>query len=523
MLTIFSGMMLVSNSFSIASSNVIETSHLSINNTHTNNNSNVSALTLDTHDHADGTWDVLTTSNASTTLESGNYYLTSDLTLSNYLGVARENEVNLCLNGNILTVDSDYLAHPIRVNSEATFSLYDCQDGLTSNSYNGTSYTSGLIVTSNTNTYLTTVSLGIDATFNMYGGTITYPYLSTNNALGVIRLTDNNTLNIFGGSIKDSYIPLVYTDYDYSSINIYGGTFLNNSSTLGDFYLSGVDIDVSIYGGTFVSGSSYLITGDEYSSNISLYISINKDNSYYPYIDGSIDTTYVENISITGGYFSTGSVEDLTVLNNLLVDNTYHVASIGSTVDDSNFVSGYTYAVHDDSNLTYFDEVAATCVLEGVDEYYECSLCNNKYSFADSRYYYETDDSLATPIDPNNHSYQPQEVDEYTHIYQCIYDGAEGDIEDHSFGEYVLTKVATIDEDGEYTRTCSICEYQEVTTYKCDEELPFDVQSDNDSGSISVIIILVCLLILLIIVFLILLIVSKRKKKEKNKLNKKGE
>ena len=53
------------------------------------------------HDHADGTWTKLTETGG--TLESGNYYLAGDVTLTTDITVADGATVTLCLNGYKLT------------------------------------------------------------------------------------------------------------------------------------------------------------------------------------------------------------------------------------------------------------------------------------------------------------------------------------------------------------------------------------------------------------------------------------
>ena len=75
------------------------------------------------HDHTDETWTELTATGG--TLQSGNYYLTSDVTLTTNITVAEGTTVTLCLNGYKLTgTGTDSV---ITVSDDASFTLTDCR------------------------------------------------------------------------------------------------------------------------------------------------------------------------------------------------------------------------------------------------------------------------------------------------------------------------------------------------------------------------------------------------------------
>ena len=75
------------------------------------------------HDHNDGTWTAITADGG--TLQSGNYYLTSDVTLTTDITIADNATVTLCLNGYKLTGTG--AGSVITVDIRADFTLEDCR------------------------------------------------------------------------------------------------------------------------------------------------------------------------------------------------------------------------------------------------------------------------------------------------------------------------------------------------------------------------------------------------------------
>ena len=74
------------------------------------------------HDHNDGTWTAITADGG--TLESGNYYLAGDVTLTTDITIADNATVTLCLNGYKLTGARTNAV--ITFNEGVDFTLEDC-------------------------------------------------------------------------------------------------------------------------------------------------------------------------------------------------------------------------------------------------------------------------------------------------------------------------------------------------------------------------------------------------------------
>ena len=74
------------------------------------------------HDHNDGTWTAITADGG--TLESGNYYLAGDVTLTTDITIADNATVTLCLNGYTLTGARTNAV--ITFNEGVDFTLEDC-------------------------------------------------------------------------------------------------------------------------------------------------------------------------------------------------------------------------------------------------------------------------------------------------------------------------------------------------------------------------------------------------------------
>jgi hypothetical protein len=121
--------------------------------------------------------------------------------------------------------------------------------------------------------------------------------------------------------------------------------------------------------------------------------------------------------------------------------------------------------------LTKTEAKDATCTEDGNVEYWTCSVCNKHFADADCTTEL-TDDQLVIKA-----AHKP--VDVAAKDATCTEAGNEagkkcsvcGDILDgckeipakgHTWGEWKLTKAATVDEEGEQTRTCSVCKAKET-------------------------------------------------------------
>ena len=181
-------------------------------------------------------------------LSDGSYYLTSDLTLNSPLAIS--GNVSLCLNGHDIMVN--FGKNAITLKQGAPLSLYNCDDkgnGIITHGKSpaGTQYTGcgvyigvpnatfnmyGGTISKNT----TTVSGGgvsvVSGTFNMYSGTISN---NTTSGSGGGVFVDSGTFNMFGGTIDGNMTTEnngggVFVNA-YGTFNLQDGTISNNKST----------------------------------------------------------------------------------------------------------------------------------------------------------------------------------------------------------------------------------------------------------------------------------------------------
>lgn len=111
-------------------------------------------------------------------LEGGNYYLTEDVALENWIRISSGAEVNLCLNGHTLYGPGGNSA----IDIDGTLNVYDC---------NGGGVLSG---DSEAGARNTAVTVETDGVLNLYSGKI------TGSGLAVIDM--NGTANLAGGKIE---------------------------------------------------------------------------------------------------------------------------------------------------------------------------------------------------------------------------------------------------------------------------------------------------------------------------------
>ena len=178
------------------------------------------------------------TSTDSLPTESGSYYLTQNVTLSETWTVPGTN--NLCLNGHSINGPTN-ASSVFNVNTNTTLNLYDC--GVTAGAIiarynNGVAVAPGSTfnlyggkITSNTDNQ----AIGVEnfGTFNMYGGEI-----SGNKGTGVSNV--DGTFTMTGGTIRDNGKGVANQDIFKLSGN---PTITNNKSGTGD---SAKDNNVSL-------------------------------------------------------------------------------------------------------------------------------------------------------------------------------------------------------------------------------------------------------------------------------------
>lgn len=83
--------------------------------------------------HGDIHW---TAWNGGASLNTGNYYLSSDVTLTQNLTIPGDTDVNLCLNGYVLNLNGDN-----RINVEGNLNICDCGENRTTHKFSSKQFT----------------------------------------------------------------------------------------------------------------------------------------------------------------------------------------------------------------------------------------------------------------------------------------------------------------------------------------------------------------------------------------------
>ena len=254
------------------------------------------------HDHNDRTWTELTADGG--TLESGNYYLAGDVTLTTDITIADNATVTLCLNGYTLT--GTVTNAVITFNEGVDFTLEDCSADASAPAGRGV-ITGGIgFLDEYTIRRGGGVYVSGNSTFTMNGGTIS-----------------GNTATTGGGVGVDNDGTFIMT----------GGTISGNSA-----YDSG--------GGVYVvNGDTFTMTGGTISDNMATYFGscVYKNGGTVSisggYLDGTIDGSTV---SISGGYFS--EAPDAAHLAE--GRGAYDIYALGGVLFDFDYIEGYPYAVY---------------------------------------------------------------------------------------------------------------------------------------------------------------------------------
>ena len=246
------------------------------------------------HDHADGTWTELTATGG--TLQSGNYYLTSDVTLTTDITIADNATVVLCLNGYKLTGTGT--SSVITVGGGADFTLEDCSadvsapagtgvitGGIGSN-HSGSLWGGGVLVedgmftmtggtiSGNTATVGGGVFTNSNGVFTMNGGTITNN-IATYSGGGGVYMHNGGTFTMNGGTISGN------TAQSGGGVYMDSGTFTMNDGTIsgntaqsgGGVYMIGNSSSFTMNGGTISDntatndGGGVYFTGDTFEMN----------------------------------------------------------------------------------------------------------------------------------------------------------------------------------------------------------------------------------------------------------------
>ena len=233
----------------------------------------------------------------------GNYFLMNDtqLTNSSYSWTAPAG-VTLCLDGHTLRRGGYDASTVIVVTGGNTFNLTDCQNnaGKVTSSYFSSEYNRDEA------RWGTGVFVAKNATFNMYGGTISgnTAYDSTNIAAGGVVV--NGTFNMYGGQLVNNYrrIP---TDILGSAVMVFaGGTFnlvdgliARNASQ--DTEYGNTSTSARNGGAVYVKGGIFNMSGGEISKNVA-------GGFYAPSDGGGVYVTNKGTFNMSGGVIANNTV-----------------------------------------------------------------------------------------------------------------------------------------------------------------------------------------------------------------------
>ena len=247
------------------------------------------------------TWQPWTQATDLSSITSGYYYLTANITHDGMVIIESGADVHICLNGQTMTQSVLY------VGNNASVTICDCKDNgeiiggstgaLMLNGGSTVNFYSGTISSEATDAVnITLVTAEAQATFNMYDGTINSKKMGISNNGGIV--------NVYGGTILFDDYAGVFNGNDRSVATIAGGTIQpQEDAARGD-------------NGVYVSKGTLYLTGDAEISGLKGDIKINNPNAVYA---SNGDAAYSgESLSI---YFSGGATVTEPIILDVTNDN----------------------------------------------------------------------------------------------------------------------------------------------------------------------------------------------------------
>ena len=212
------------------------------------------------HDHTDETWTELTA--AGGTLESGNYYLTSDVKLTTDITIADNATVTLCLNGYKLTGTGT--SSVITFNEGVDFTLEDCSADASAPAGTGV-ITGGIGCSADGEMILGGgVYISGNSTFTMNGGAISGNTAA--NSGGGVCMWDGGTFTMTGGTISENT-----SNSNGGGVLVNKGTFTMTGGTISGNTSSANNVGggggVSMWGGGAFTMNGGTISGNTASGN----------------------------------------------------------------------------------------------------------------------------------------------------------------------------------------------------------------------------------------------------------------
>ncbi len=205
----------------------------------------------------------------------GNWYLMTDVTMTEALSIPAGSSLRLCLNGHTINGHSSGTLSMFRVNGQLT--ITDCQPEqghIIANTvaYGGVIYqfdssdTTVELYGGHLSSSLTSqernggiVYMGDKGTgravFNMYGGSITGLEITSGRG-GTVKITKNQEFNLYGGTISGGNAPSGGNIDLTGTLNIYGGTIKGGAAgdKGGNIYMASGTLKIA--GGTICGGSA---------------------------------------------------------------------------------------------------------------------------------------------------------------------------------------------------------------------------------------------------------------------------
>lgn len=201
---------------------------------------------------------------------TGNYYLTSDVTLLKTANFAGTSQINICLNGHNITPAKNVTSVLLNVYDDAHLSISDCTATGSESSYKAGKITKGV----DGGVRIGKTELGTDAVMNLYDGMIT-----TNTREyygGGIRMVGKSTFNMYGGRISSNRSKKAHGGgigaEGGAVVNIYGGTIHGNTANQSGGGIMVKKSVVNVYGGTISKNNAYDNGGGIYAEHCSAYI-----------------------------------------------------------------------------------------------------------------------------------------------------------------------------------------------------------------------------------------------------------
>lgn len=389
--------------------------------------------------HGDIHW---TAWNGGASLNTGNYYLSGDVTLTQNLTIPGDADVNLCLNGYVLNLNGDN-----RINVEGNLNICDCGENRTTHKFSSKQFT-----VNNRGTFSGLWELNENSgTHSIKGGVITGSISGQNldgeswynqfSSAIMIRTVNNKSgaLSLYSGNICGNIEGAVGFE-SQGSFAMHGGKICGN---VGE-WSSAVSPNWS--------ANSIVLDGGEISNNISVC-----GNDY-----GLGGAVHIEENNVSLG----GSVK---IKDNHYITKTGEFAAGDLVVDGTNrnnYCFSITSALTDEADIGlyawYEGKVGESLTGHTItkSDLAKFTLQNPKYDLR------LTDDNSIELCKPHTaHTWSEDwSVDDTYHWHECTYpdcslaDNSQKDgYEEHKWNSGIITIPATEENEGVRTFTCTIC------------------------------------------------------------------